>query len=162
MVFIADWWSNSKLYVYVDPEIRKKYLGKEHTLLMMNHTYDVDWLIGWMLTEKVGVLGNCKAYAKKVISYIPVIGWSWKFAEFVFLERSFEKDKEIIGTQINEIFDYPDPVWVCVSFLHHILLLFFFSFDKNLEGNTIYTLYVCIARNVLICCDNFFFGDSCC
>lgn len=41
-----------------------------------------------------------------------MIGWSWKFAEFVFLERSFEKDKEIIGRQINEIFDYPDPVWV--------------------------------------------------
>lgn len=132
MVFIADWWSNSKLYIYVDPETRKKYLGKEHTLLMMNHTYDVDWLIGWMLCEKVGVLGNCKAYAKKVISYIPVIGWSWKFAEFVFLERSFEKDKEIIGTQINEIFDYPDPVWVCVS-SHCYNTHFIYYVDKNSE-----------------------------
>lgn len=114
MVFIADWWSNSKLYVYCDEEVRKKYLGKEHVLLMMNHTYDIDWLIGWMLCEKAGVLGNCKAYAKKSISYIPAVGWSWKFAEFIFLERSFEKDKEIIGRQINEIFDYPDPVWVCL------------------------------------------------
>lgn len=113
MVFIADWWSNSKLYIYCDEDVRKKYLGNEHALLLMNHTYDVDWLIGWMLCEKVGVLGNCKAYAKKVIQYIPVIGWSWKFGEFVFLERSFEKDKETIGRQINEIFDYPDPVWVC-------------------------------------------------
>lgn len=117
MVFIADWWSNSKLYIYCDEDIRKKYLGKEHTLLLMNHTYDIDWLIGWMLCEKVGVLGNCKAYAKKVIQYIPVIGWSWKFAEFVFLERSFEKDKEIIGRQISEIFDYPDPVWVCLRII---------------------------------------------
>lgn len=116
MVFIADWWSNSKLYIYCDDDVRKKYLGKEHALLLMNHTYDVDWLIGWMLCEKVGVLGNCKAYAKKVIQYIPAIGWSWKFAEFVFLERSFDKDKEIIGRQINEIFDYPDPVWVCYFF----------------------------------------------
>lgn len=115
MVFIADWWSNSKLYIYCDEETRKKYLGKEHVLLMMNHTYDIDWLIGWMLCEKVGVLGNCKAYAKKAIQYIPVVGWSWKFAEFVFLERSFDKDKEIIGRQINEIFDYPSPVWVRVS-----------------------------------------------
>lgn len=39
------------------------------------------------------------------------IGWSWKFAEFVFLERSFDKDREIITKQLNEIFDYPDPVW---------------------------------------------------
>lgn len=115
IVFIADWWSNSKLYVYCDDDIRKKYLGKEHVLLLMNHTYDIDWLIGWMLCEKVGVLGNCKAYAKKVIQYIPAIGWSWKFAEFVFLERSFDKDKETIGRQINEIFDYPDPVWLLLN-----------------------------------------------
>lgn len=65
-----------------------------------------------MLCEKVGVLGNCKAYAKKAISYIPAIGWAWKFGEFVFLERSFDKDKEIIERQVGEILDYPDPVWV--------------------------------------------------
>ena len=43
-------------------------------LLIMNHAYETDWLFGWMFCEKVGVLGNCKAYAKKVISYIPTIG----------------------------------------------------------------------------------------
>lgn len=43
---------------------------------------------------------------------MPPIGWMWKFSEFVFLERSFEKDKETIKTQIKEICDYPDPVWV--------------------------------------------------
>lgn len=112
IVFIADWWSDSKLYVYVDEEVRKKYLGNEHALLLMNHTYEIDWLVGWMLCEKVGVLGNCKAYAKKAISYIPAVGWAWKFAEFCFLDRSFDKDKEIIGRQISEIFDYPDSVWV--------------------------------------------------
>lgn len=58
-------------------------------------------------------LQNCKAYAKKSIQYLPPIGWMWKFSEFVFLERSFEKDKEIIMKQISEIGDYPDPVWVC-------------------------------------------------
>lgn len=77
---------------------------------MMNHTYEVDWLFGWFYTEKAGVLGNCKAYAKKVISYIPTIGWCWKFAEFVFLERSFDKDKVIIERQLDQIFDYPSPV----------------------------------------------------
>lgn len=81
----------------------------------MNHAYEVDWLFGWSFCEKIRVLGNCKAYAKKVISYIPTIGWSWKFAEFVFLERSFDKDKEVITNQLNEIFDYPDPVWLLLN-----------------------------------------------
>lgn len=89
--------------------------GSEHALLIMNHTYETDWLFGWLFCDKIGVLGNCKAYAKKVTSYIPAIGWSWRFSEFVFLERSFEKDKEIIKKQLNEIFDYPDPVWLLLN-----------------------------------------------
>lgn len=100
------------MYLYIDDDVHKKYIGKEHTLLLMNHTYEIDWLVGWMFCEKSGVLGNCKAYAKKAIQYIPAVGWSWKFAEFIFLERSYEKDKEIIDKQLNEVFDYPDPVWV--------------------------------------------------
>lgn len=109
LVAIGEWWSGSKLYYYITEE-DWKLAGKEHILLMMNHTYEVDWLFGWFYTEKAGWLGNCKAYAKKVISYIPAVGWSWKFAEFVFLERSFDKDKVIIERQLDEIFDYPDPV----------------------------------------------------
>ncbi|CAG9771263.1 unnamed protein product [Ceutorhynchus assimilis] len=78
----------------------------------MNHSYETDWLMGWMACEKMGVLGNCKAYAKKVIQYIPVLGWGWKFSEFVFLERSYEKDKEVIDQQIRKLADHPDPMWL--------------------------------------------------
>lgn len=115
LVFISDWYSNSTVRVYMDADDEKKYAGKEHVLLLMNHSYEIDWLAGWVFAEKVGVLGNCKAYAKKVISYIPVIGWAWKFAEFVFLERSFDKDKEIIAHQIKEVFSYPDPTWLLLN-----------------------------------------------
>lgn len=55
---------------------------------------------------------NCKAYAKKSIQYVPTLGWAWKFAESIFLERSWEKDKETIGAQIRELADYPDTMWV--------------------------------------------------
>ncbi|KAM7358472.1 1-acyl-sn-glycerol-3-phosphate acyltransferase delta-like isoform 1-T3 [Cochliomyia hominivorax] len=115
LIFVADWYSNSTLQVYMDADDEKKYAGKEHVLLIMNHSYEIDWLAGWMFTEKVRVLGNCKAYAKKVIAYIPVIGWAWKFAEFVFLERSYDKDKEIIAHQLKEVFAYPDPTWLLLN-----------------------------------------------
>jgi lysophosphatidic acid acyltransferase/lysophosphatidylinositol acyltransferase len=114
LVAIGEWWSRSKAIVYISKEDLEK-CGTEHALLIMNHAYETDWLFGWFFCEKVGVLGNCKAYAKKAISYVPTIGWSWKFAEFVFLERSFDKDKEIIKEQLNEIFDYPDPVWLLLN-----------------------------------------------
>lgn len=114
LVAIGEWWSGSHVKVYISKEDLEK-AGTEHALLVMNHSYETDWLFGWMFCEKIGVLGNCKAYAKKVISLIPTIGWSWKFAEFVFLERSFDKDKEIINKQLNEIFDYPSPVWLLLN-----------------------------------------------
>lgn len=143
IVFIADWWSSSKLYIYIDDEVMQKYVGKEHVLLMMNHSYEIDWLIGWMFCEKSGVLGNCKAYAKKVIQYIPAVGWSWKFAEFVFLERSYDKDKEIIGRQINEIFDYPDPVWVSGFFFSSTMSVHsFFSYCANVLSFFVVLIFV--------------------
>lgn len=115
LIFITDWYSNSTLKVYMDKEDERKYAGKENVLLMMNHMYEIDWLVGWMLPEKLKVLGNCKAYAKKVIAYVPVMGWAWKFAEFVFLERSFDKDKEIISEQLKKVFAYPDPTWLLLN-----------------------------------------------
>lgn len=85
----------------------------------MNHSYEVDWLMGWLFCDYIGILGNCKAFAKKVIQYIPVVGWSWKFAEYIFLERSFDKDKIMIGKQLDEVFDYPHTTWVSGSCYRH-------------------------------------------
>lgn len=129
LVFIADWWAGCKIKIYISKEDLET-CGKSHGLLLMNHYYEIDWLLGWVFCDKVGVLGNCKAYAKKAIQYIPTIGWAWKFAEFVFLERNFQKDKEIIGTQIRKILAYPHAGWVrslspnsAHSVLHLLLLL---------------------------------------
>lgn len=115
LVFMSEWWSKSRLSVYIKKDEYDKYYGKEHGYLLMNHSYEIDWLMGWHFCNAIGVLGNCKAYAKKSIQYLPPIGWMWKFSEFVFLERSFEKDKEIIKHQISEICDYPDPVWLLMT-----------------------------------------------
>lgn len=112
IVFLAEWWSGSDLIIYTDDENFKKYFGREHGYLIMNHTYEVDWLIGWIFCDRVGVLGNCKAYAKKSIQYLPTMGWAWKFSESVFLERNWDKDKEMIGRQVAEIAQYPDPMFL--------------------------------------------------
>ncbi|XP_060518477.1 1-acyl-sn-glycerol-3-phosphate acyltransferase delta-like [Cylas formicarius] len=112
VVFVAEWWASTKLLLYIDKNDWEKYYGKEHGYCIMNHSYEIDWLMGWMACEKMKVLGNCKAYAKKSIQYLPVLGWGWKFAEFVFLERSFEKDKLVISKQITELADHPDPMWL--------------------------------------------------
>lgn len=112
LVSLGDWWSNTIIYIYIDREIFDKHFGKEHAYCIMNHTYEIDWLVGWMIAERVQLLGNCKAYAKKAIQYLPVLGWAWKCSEFVFLERNFDKDKEVINRQITELSEHPDPMWL--------------------------------------------------
>ncbi|XP_077262746.1 1-acyl-sn-glycerol-3-phosphate acyltransferase gamma [Temnothorax americanus] len=112
LVFMAEWWAGSDLILYIDKKDFDKYFGNEHGYLLMNHSYETDWLIGWLLCDRVRLLGNCKAYAKKSIQYIPTLGWAWKFAESIFLERSWEKDQENIKTQIKELVEYPDTMWL--------------------------------------------------
>ncbi|XP_059613191.1 1-acyl-sn-glycerol-3-phosphate acyltransferase gamma-like [Phlebotomus argentipes] len=115
IVFLTDWWSNSRIILFIDDESIKKHFGREHVIGLMNHTYEIDWLVGWSFCDKIRVLGNCKAYAKKVIQYLPIIGWAWKFSEFVFLERSFDKDKEMIGRQLANLLAYPDPIFLLLT-----------------------------------------------
>jgi len=68
-----------------------------------------------MITDKLGVLGGAKAYAKKMLRYVPVAGWVWWMAEFIFLDRNFEKDKIVIKSQLTEVFSHPDPVWLLLN-----------------------------------------------
>lgn len=59
LVFMAEWWAKTRLLLYIDKEDLKKYYGKEHGCCIMNHTYEIDWLIGWMLADRVHLLGVC-------------------------------------------------------------------------------------------------------
>lgn len=110
LVFMAEWWSGTDVQLYIDRNDFEKYYGKEHACLVMNHRYDVDWIVGWVFCERIRVLGNCKAYVKKSIQYVPTMGWAWKFSDIVFLERSWDKDREAIGVQVRELASYSDPI----------------------------------------------------
>ena len=32
-------------------------IGKEHVITLMNHKYDIDWLMAWILAERFQMLG---------------------------------------------------------------------------------------------------------
>lgn len=57
LVFVTDWWSGTDIVMYIDKIDYEKYFGKEHAYLLMNHTYEIDWLIGWCFCDRIGVLG---------------------------------------------------------------------------------------------------------
>lgn len=87
-------------------------LGKDHAVILMNHHYELDWLFGWMVGDRAGILGNCRVYVKKVLQYVPIIGWAWCFSDTLFLARDWAKDQVTLDERLGALLDYPDPVWI--------------------------------------------------
>lgn len=46
-------------------------IGKEHNITIMNHKYDIDWLMAWILAERLEMLGvsNTRAVVKDIRCY---------------------------------------------------------------------------------------------
>ncbi|XP_063697966.1 1-acyl-sn-glycerol-3-phosphate acyltransferase gamma-like [Culicoides brevitarsis] len=88
---------------------------KEHAFLLMNQYYEVDKLLGMSFCDKIGDLDNFKALTNKANQYIPTIGFAWKFAEFIFLERNFQKDRNNNGNKLRNVFAYPHPAWFLLN-----------------------------------------------
>jgi lysophosphatidic acid acyltransferase/lysophosphatidylinositol acyltransferase len=60
---MAEWWSGTDIIIYIDKKDFDKYYGNEHGYLVMNHSYEIDWLIGWIFCERIRMLGvSSKAY----------------------------------------------------------------------------------------------------
>jgi len=115
LLFMAEWWSGSRITIFCDEELHKRITNKEpaeNALIVMNHHYELDWLYTWMVADRIGTLGNCKAFAKDSLKYVPILGWAGKFAENVYLKRNFEEDKIRMKEKLKELVGFPSPVWL--------------------------------------------------
>lgn len=54
---MAQWWSGSDIEMFVDSKEDLNMIGKENAFCVMNHKYDIDWLMGWILCQRVNLLG---------------------------------------------------------------------------------------------------------
>lgn len=57
LVFMGEWWSGTDIIAYIKKDEYEKYYGSEHGYLLMNHTYEIDWLMGWMFCDRIRMLG---------------------------------------------------------------------------------------------------------
>ncbi|XP_047052623.1 1-acyl-sn-glycerol-3-phosphate acyltransferase PLS1-like [Lolium rigidum] len=113
LIWLVDWWAGVKVKLYGDPETFKL-MGKEHALLISNHRSDIDWLVGWILAQRSGCLGSAIAIMKKSSKFLPVIGWSMWFAEYLFLERSWAKDEKTLKSGLQRLKDFPRSFWLAL------------------------------------------------
>ncbi len=87
-------------------------VGDRNGLILMNHSYEIDGQIAWAICDNYGILGNAKVLAKKELLFAPVIGWSWFFAEILFMERDWSKDQKVLEDRIESLCSWPEPFWV--------------------------------------------------
>ncbi|KAK1575806.1 hypothetical protein Q3G72_008468 [Acer saccharum] len=113
LVWLIDWWAGVKIKLYTDSETFHL-MGKEHALVVANHKSDIDWLVGWVLAQRSGCLGSALAVMKKSSKFLPVIGWSMWFSEYLFLERSWAKDENTLKSGLQRLRDFPQPFWLAL------------------------------------------------
>ncbi|GAA0142287.1 acyltransferase [Lithospermum erythrorhizon] len=113
VIWLFDWWANMKIELYADAETLEL-LGKEHALVISNHRSDIDWLVGWVMAQRVGCLGTGLALIKKEARYLPVLGWSMWFSDYIFLERNWAKDQDRLKTGLDGLNGFPLPFWLAL------------------------------------------------
>lgn len=53
---LLEWWSGTECTLYTDQATVERF-GKEHVIIILNHNYEIDFLCGWTMCERYGVLG---------------------------------------------------------------------------------------------------------
>ena len=93
LLFLVDWWSGSPVTVWCEPAVLavlQRHRPAESALIIINHHYELvanavqctvyralqDWLYGWAVADRAGLLGHCRAFAKASLRWVPVLGWS--------------------------------------------------------------------------------------
>ncbi|KAH0624794.1 hypothetical protein JD844_032604 [Phrynosoma platyrhinos] len=110
LVMLLEWWSGTECTLFSDHDTVAKF-GKEHVIIILNHNFEIDFLCGWTMTERFGVLGSSKVLAKKELLYVPLIGWTWYFLEIVFCKRKWEEDRDTVIEGLKRLSDYPEYMW---------------------------------------------------
>jgi len=105
--FFAQWWSESDCVLYINPDDLEK-VRHEHAIVIMNHKYDIDWLAGWMICQRLRIMQGSKIVGKQSLKLVPIVGWCWIFTESIFLRRVWDSDRETLVQDLRQVLaDYP-------------------------------------------------------
>lgn len=102
--FLLETWSSVTFKSYGSPVDPSK-----SSLIIVNHRSDVDWLIGLAYISRFSdpYPGNVKSIVKASLGRVPIFGYLLRFAEFLFLTRSWAADKDKFLARLATLRDFP-------------------------------------------------------
>eukprot|EP00906_Rhabdomonas_costata_P016081 RCo023058 len=87
----------------------------ESALVLLNHQSYVDFLVMFLVSVRVGMLGTCRFFVKEFIRYIPGFGWGAWLQGSIFVQRDWLRDQKTIRAAFQRMRLMAFPVWV-ISF----------------------------------------------
>ncbi len=108
----------------------------------MNHKYDIDWLAGWVICQRLGIMQvisnqlriffffmefyinqGSKIVGKQSLKLVPIVGWCWIFTESIFLRRVWESDRETLVKDLQKVLaNYPKNYYFNVKNIFDLLI----------------------------------------
>lgn len=112
-VWLVEWWGCVEVRAYGEQK-DWDHFGTESALCVSNHRSDVDWAIGWVFAQRSGCIGGTRAMIKEEAKWVPVVGWSMWFSEYLFLARNYAKDQTTIKDGYDRLRRFPLFFWVAL------------------------------------------------
>lgn len=75
---LLEWWSCTECTLFTD-QATVDCFGKEHVVIILNHNFEIDFLCGWTMCERFGVLGvsSMEALGAGSEQHGGPGGWGW-------------------------------------------------------------------------------------
>lgn len=105
------WWSNVNLNIKLKDvslieDSKKPLLG----VIIPNHSYELDYMVSYILADQLGGLGAYKSLSKDELKYLPIIGWAMWMSDMVYVKRDWKQDRLTIGAKLNQLFYYEQSI----------------------------------------------------
>ncbi len=56
LTFVYSWWAYSNVTIYANPKDIED-LKHEYSIILVNHRYEIDWLLGLVVAQEINLLG---------------------------------------------------------------------------------------------------------
>lgn len=112
----TDRYTNTSI---TETKFARAFFGKEeaelnesrvsHDLIMSNHQIYSDWIYLWSLMDRIDRAGEVKIIMKRSLRQVPILGWSMRFFDFVFLNRKWEQDQAHFTKKLRGFVEAKSP-----------------------------------------------------
>jgi len=106
-IFLIYFWPRVDMKVFLADkklieEVKTNVLG----ILIANHTYELDWMVCFLLADQMGNIGSYKCFAKDELKWLPVIGWTFWMSDLIYVKRNWDQDRLDIEKKLDELMSY--------------------------------------------------------